>query len=360
MDEQHPLTDVGWDERVARAYEEAVDEQADGSHPLDPGRVVRVERAPKAQGFVASAIVRMATGEALVTSTSALPAVGDWVGVRVVDDGVRLLDVLVPRRSELTRQDPASEHDEQVLAANVDFVLIVAPGDRLRVARIERELLVAWQSGAQPVVVLTKVDLLDDPDETLGDLRDRLVGATVLPVSSRSGEGVEAVGTMLRPSATAVLFGPSGAGKSTLANALLGGEVLATGDVREGDRRGRHTTTSRQLVAVPGGGVLIDTPGIRSLGVWQGEEGLAAAFADVATLAERCRFRDCTHVHEPGCAIRAAVEAAELDADRVESYRKLQREVLHAEHAHDAAYQRQQKDRWRAVTKANRKRPPKR
>ena len=271
--------------------------------------------------------MRLENDEVLATSTSDRLAVGDWVAVRVVDEETRLVHAVLPRRSALTRQDPGDEHSEQLLAANLDLVLIVAPLDRLRIARIERELLVAWDSGAQPVVVLSKADVAEDVDAVLADLNDRVTGADIVATSARTGAGVAQISAMLQPNKTAVLFGPSGAGKSSLANALLGDEVLATGAVREGDQRGRHTTTSRQLVPLPGGGVLIDTPGIRSISVWGGEEGLSAAFADIEELAEECRFRDCHHDREPGCAVRAAVERGDLHAERFASYRKLVGEV---------------------------------
>lgn len=288
---------------------------------------MRVERAPGEQGFTAAAIVRLPDDEVLATSTSERLAVGDWVAVRVVDEETRLVHAVVPRWSALTRQDPGSEHAEQLLAANLDLVLIVAPLDRLRVARVERELLVAWESGAQPVVVLSKADVADDADSVIAQIAERVAGAEIVLTSAKTGRGVERISELLQPNKTAVLFGPSGAGKSSLANALLGDEMLAIGEVREGDQRGRHTTTSRQLVPLPRGGVLIDTPGIRSISVWGGEEGLSAAFTDIEELAAGCRFRDCRHDREPGCAVLAAVEQGDVHAERLASYKKLHAEV---------------------------------
>lgn len=293
----------------------------------EPGRVVRVERAPAEQGFTSAAIVRTADDEVLAASTGDRLAAGDWVAVRIVDEETRLVHAVLPRRSALRRQDPGSGQAEQLLATNVDLVLIVAPLDRLRVSRVERELLVAWESGARPVVVLSKADVTEDTAAAADVMARRTGGAEVVTTSARTGEGIDRISALLRPNLTAVLFGPSGAGKSSLANALLGGEVLATGEVRDADHRGRHTTTSRQLVPLPGGGVLIDTPGIRSIGVWGGEEGLSAAFADVEELAAACRFRDCRHEREPGCAVRDAVATGTLDAARLDSYRKLLGEV---------------------------------
>jgi len=348
------LIPYGWDERVAALVGSAARDDTVA------GRVVRVERAPKEQGFIASAIVRLPDGDVLATSADDFPAVGDWVLVRVVDDDTKLLEVVLDRWSALTRQDPGDEHSLQVLAANIDVVLIVAPLDRLRIARVERELLVAWESGARPVVVLSKADVADDLDRTLDEVQSRLAGADVVVTSARSGAGLDEIAAVLHPNRTAVLFGPSGAGKSSLANALLGDDVLATGDVREGDHRGRHTTTSRQLVPLPRGGVLIDTPGIRSISVWRGEEGLSAAFADVEEVATACRFRDCRHQSEPGCAVHAAVADGSLDAQRVASYLKLLREVEYAEHAHELQYQQERKRKWKAIHKASRDHPKKR
>ena len=311
----------GWNERVAAWW--ASVERGEWR----PGRVVRVERAPGNQGFTGAGIVRLSDGEVLAATNAAPPAVGDWVAVHAGDEEIAIIHALLPRWSALTRQDPGDENTEQVLAANVDVVLIVAPLDRLRVSRIERELLVAWESGATPMVVLTKADLDRKAAARASDLTDRFRGTEVVLTSARTGAGLDALVAALQPNRTAVLFGPSGAGKSTLANALIGDDVLATGDVREGDHRGRHTTTTRQLIPLGRGGVLIDTPGLRSVGVWGGEEGLAAAFADVEQFTEACRFRDCRHESEPGCAVTDAVARGELEAARVESYRKLHREV---------------------------------
>ncbi|HEX7167812.1 MAG TPA: ribosome small subunit-dependent GTPase A [Acidimicrobiales bacterium] len=338
------LVPLGWDERVATLF---ASHEAPG---VVPGRVGRVERS--------ASFVHLADGGVLAEGEE-LPAVGDWVAVRAAEGGTFLVEAILPRSSALSRQDPGAQ-TEQVLAANIDVVAIVAPLDRLKVARVERELLVAWESGARPLVVLTKGDVVDDPDRARADLADRLVGSDVVVTSAKTGAGVDLVREALQPNRTAVLFGPSGAGKSTLANALLGEEVLATGEVREGDSRGRHTTTSRHLFTIPGGGVLIDTPGIRSITIWRGEEGLASAFADVEAATAACRFRDCAHDREPGCGITAAVERGELDPERVANYRKLLREVEFAERQHDLQFQQERKEKWKAIHKAARQFPKKR
>ena len=248
-------------------------------------------------------------------------AVGDWVEVSEHDDLV--VEAIAVRRTQVTRRDPAGLL--QVLAANVDRVFVTAPADRLSMARVEREVAIGWDSGAEPVVLLTKADLDDGSTATV--LRERLLGVDVVPVSAAENEGVDAIRYLLQPDLTAVLIGPSGAGKSTLVNALLGESTASTGAVREGDHRGRHTTTARELHAVPTGGFLIDTPGLRSLSLAVDADAVSATFPDIVELAVDCRFRDCTHGHEPGCAVLAAVSDGTLSADRIDSYMRLMKEL---------------------------------
>jgi ribosome biogenesis GTPase / thiamine phosphate phosphatase len=298
------LCAFAWDNRVL-----ALLNALDNPTPL-PARVVRVERS--------ACVVVTPDGKEQLVTAPVLPAVGDWVAL----EGGTVHTVL-PRWSALTRVDPSGAGD-QVLAANIDLVFITAPADRISRARVERELSLAWDSGAQPVVVLTKADLAGP--ELLALLKERLVGADIVPTSATTGLGIETLRSRLAPAQTAVLLGPSGAGKSTLLNALVGSEMQAVGAVRDGDHRGRHTTTSRQMVSVPGGGVLIDTPGLRSLALGR-EGGIAKTFADVGVLARQCRFADCSHQREPGCAVALAVSTGQLGPERLASYQKLQREM---------------------------------
>ncbi|MGZ6886702.1 MAG: ribosome small subunit-dependent GTPase A, partial [Acidimicrobiia bacterium] len=257
------------------------------------------------------------------------------------------------RWSALTRMDPHLDR-LQVLAANVDLVLVTCPADRPSIDRVERETVLAWDAGAQPVVLVTKADL--DADALVSTLTDRLVGVDVLRTSARDRSGVDAVARLLAPDHTAVVLGPSGAGKSTLINALLGEDRLATAAVRDEDARGRHTTTTRELVVIPSGGVVIDTPGLRSLGLGADRDvGMASAFADIAELAEGCRFRDCRHRSEPGCAVLEAVRSGELDADRFASYSKLAGELADEERRVDPAVAREQREHWKQITKAMRR-----
>jgi ribosome biogenesis GTPase len=299
------LASLGWDGRV----ESCLAEVAAG---LLPGRVVRVERG--------ACVVALADGDHPARPAAAV-AVGDWVGARWRGDAL-VVESAAPRWSELARRDP--EGRRQILASNIDIVFIAAPADHLSAARVERETAMAWDSGAQPVVLLTKLDLVEPG--LAEQLRARLLGVDVIETSAVTGAGMDQMAALLHPSRTAVLLGPSGAGKSSLANLMLGAERFAVGDVRAGDRRGRHTTTARQLLAVPGGGVLIDTPGLRSLAL-AGEDGITATFADIEDLATGCRFADCRHEREPDCAVTAAIESGQLDARRVANYHKLRREA---------------------------------
>jgi ribosome biogenesis GTPase len=262
--------------------------------------------------------VRTASGQ-LRARADVLPATGDWVALGTGPKP--MVDLILPRWSALEREG-------QVLAADIDVVFVVASLDRpLNLNRIERELVLAWDSGARPVVVLTKADATPDAEMLTKTVSARAVGTDVVTTSAATGHGTDDVLAHLRPNRTAVLLGPSGAGKSTLVNRMVPDVVQATAEVREGDHKGRHTTSSRHLLVVPGGGVLIDTPGLRSVGLTGAEGGVALAFPDVEEIGQHCRFRDCRHTGEPGCAVVAAVEDGRLDRDRVASYRKLQAEL---------------------------------
>ena len=307
----------GWSERVQTLWNDL----DVGTLPAQarPGRVVRIERGAR-EVADASGTVGPASGNATL-------AVGDWVCLA----GRRVLCVL-PRWSTLARLGPAdsgSTAGVQVLAANVDVVVVTAPADRLHVSRVEREVALAWESGGRPLVVLTKADL--DNGSGLASLRSRLAGTEVIATSVRGsagsrGDGLAELRHALAGGVTGALLGPSGAGKSTLVNALMGDDVLRTGATRAADGRGRHTTTSRRLLCIPGGGTLIDMPGLRSLAM-TGAQHLDSAFADIDELARGCRFTDCRHATEPGCAVRAAIAAGTLDADRLAGFTKLGREL---------------------------------
>ncbi len=284
------------------------------------------------------------------------PAAGDWVLVRPLpgeDRGtiVRTLD----RRTKLSRQSAGESTGEQVLAANVDTVFVVSSLNReFNLRRIERYLAAVWQSGAQPVVLLNKSDLCPDRAMFVTEVEAIAPATPVHAVSAAEGDGVDAVWRYLVPGRTAVFVGSSGVGKSTIINRLLDRPVLATAGIRDDDK-GRHTTTSRQMLLVPGGGVIIDTPGLKVLALWDGG-GLGQAFADVDSLADACVFRDCRHELEPGCAVRAAVTEGLLDEDRVRSYRKLERERNYAARWQDWSLQQAEKKKWKLIQRQHRQR----
>jgi ribosome biogenesis GTPase len=260
-----------------------------------------------------------------------LPTVGDWVTVAGAPNAhaEAVIHAVAPRGSALLRKTPGRESTAQALAANVDLILLATalPND-VNLRRLERAIALVWESGAVPVVLLTKADLAADVAAALAATRAHLTGVDVLALSTFSGEGISDVSQLLRPAQTAVLIGPSGAGKSTLLNALLGDARVRTSPVRE-DGKGRHTTTHRQLFRLPNGALLIDTPGLRELQLWGEEDSVDATFEDVAALASACRFADCAHESEPGCAVLDAVERGALDPARLAHWRQLRAELAY-------------------------------
>lgn len=320
------LPALGWSERWAALAATAADELRS---PAVPGRVIRHD----------GALVTVATADGLVAvpvlaSIEPQPVVGDWV--MVTDGAVR---ATLDRSSLLRRRDTARD-TEQALVANVDIVFIVCGLDRpLSAGRVQRATALAVDAGAEPVIVLTKADAVDDPKAAVGQMEADNPGVDVLLTSSREGEGIDAV-RQRAAGWTVVLIGESGAGKSRLTNALCEGEVALVGDVRDGDSKGRHTTSHREIHLLANGGILVDTPGIRSVGLWTDTESVDAAFDDVEELAADCRFSDCAHQGEPGCAVRAAIERGDLDPARLEAWRNLTDEA--DEHA-----RRQEEKAWR-------------
>ena len=315
----------------------------------EPARVTRVDRG--------RLTVLGGDGEARVHPGAGLyddavlggPAVGDWVALRG-----ELAIAILPRTSAFTRTVAGRSSAAQVVAANLDTVLVVdALVGETRLRRVERYLAVAWSSGATPVVVLTKADLCDDVPPVVEQVAEDALGVEVIPVSSVTGEGIAAVRALLGPGRTAAMVGPSGVGKSSLANALAGEALAATREIRESDGRGRHTTTARELHLLPGGGLLVDTPGMRELGLYDDAEGVDTAYADVASLAAECRFRDCGHRSEPGCAVAAALDDGRLDPARYSAWRKRQaeahRQLLRVDARARAAEQARLRSFYRAI-----------
>jgi ribosome biogenesis GTPase / thiamine phosphate phosphatase len=313
-----PLAALGWNERLATLA--AAAERPDAA----PGRVARVDR-----GLVT---VLTEDGPVRAVPSAGPVATGDWVLVGDADDE-RSNDVVVailPRRSAFVRGDPmeGTARDAQVIAANIDTVFVVhaldnGPNQR----RLERELILVYDGGATPVVVLNKSDLVSDTDAAEATVHNVAPGTEVVVTSTVTGNGVDALRRYTGPEHTVALIGASGVGKSSLVNRLVGAPMQETAEVRSGDKRGRHTTTARELIPLPDRGVLIDTPGLRAVSLWDSDEGFSRAFADIEALAEQCRFRDCAHGSEPGCGVRAAAERGELDPGRLEHYLRLDREL---------------------------------
>ncbi|MFJ3792469.1 ribosome small subunit-dependent GTPase A [Kitasatospora sp. NPDC090091] len=346
-----PLAAYGWTDELAEQFAPLAEAG------LTPARIVRVDR-----GQCDAVLVDPETGELCTVRADTRPVAdadmincactGDWAAVDLAARPMTAVAALLPRSTAIIRKVAGKRSDGQVLAANVDTVLIAASlAAEPDLGRIERFLALAWESGAEPVVVLTKADLVHDAEFIRADVEAAAPGVTVLVVSAETGEGVDVLRACI-PGTTAFI-GQSGVGKSTLTNVLAGADVMAVQQARAVDQKGRHTTTTRELIALPGGGVLIDTPGLREVGLYGGE-GVALAFADIAELAKSCRFHDCGHESEPGCAVQEALADGTLPERRMESYRKLQRENDWIASRSDARLATARVKKWKAITKSMR------
>jgi len=334
------LADWGWDEAWGATF------AALQQPTWTPARVVRTARGVYTVVGAAGELHAETSGKFRhqAASRADYPAVGDWVAV----EQEAVIQAVLPRRSRFSRKHPGELTEEQVVAANVDTLFIVCglDGD-YNPRRIERYLPPAWDSGARPVILLNKRDVCADAAARAAEIERLAAGVAVHLIAAQHGDGVEAVLPYLRPGRTIALVGSSGAGKSTLINRLLGEERLATGSVRAGDSRGRHTTSHRELLRLPGGALIIDNPGMRELQLWSDESGLAMAFDEIEALAGSCRFRDCRHDAEPGCAVQTALATGSLARERYESFQKLQRELAFLERQQSQRAQLQEKAKWK-------------
>ncbi|MBA3231523.1 MAG: ribosome small subunit-dependent GTPase A [Acidobacteria bacterium] len=347
------LERIGWTSARAEAF------APHAAAGLVPARVslehTHIYRVLTAEGELLARVAGRLRHQA--ASRSDFPAVGDWVVVEPAPQSDARIVAVLPRRSRFSRRAAGDPAEEQIVAANIDTVFLVGglDGD-FNPRRLERYLLVSWESGAAPVVVLNKADVVQDSERMADEVRALAPEVPVHAVSCLVPGSLEVLRRYLGLGQTAALLGSSGVGKSTIVNRLIGFDLLRTRDVRVSDSRGRHTSTSRQMVVMPEGGVLIDTPGMRELQLWDTGEGLAGAFSDIDALGEQCRFRDCRHRQEPGCAVRHAVETGALPTGRFESYQKLQDEREHQARAADERAQLDEKRRSKIQTRALNKR----
>ncbi len=347
------IASLGWGDALAETFQEHADAG------LRPGRVAIQHRGAYVLLSEEGEVWANVSGRLrhAADSTAELPAVGDWVAYDLPAGAERAaVHAILPRRSAFRRKQAGFETAEQVVAANVDVLFLVTSLNQdLNVRRIERYMTLAWESGADPVVVLTKADLCPDVEPSLALVESVTFGVPVHVTSALTGAGFDDVRAHLDGGRTGAAVGSSGVGKSTLINGLCGEERLATREIRD-DGRGRHTTTHRELIVLPGAGCVIDTPGMRELQLWDSAEGLERAFEDVDAVIAECRFSDCAHDTEPDCAVQAALADGSLDTERFQSYQKLQRELHYLEIRHDARARSEARKRWRAVNKEARAR----
>jgi ribosome biogenesis GTPase len=343
------LARLGWDD------DREVEFAPHAAAGLVPGRVSTQLRGVHLVATAEGEVRAEAAGRLWRESGAAgHPVVGDWVALEP-GTGTITIQAVLERRTAVTRKAAGRATVEQVLAANVDILFVVAGLDgEPNLRRLERFLAAAWDSGAQPVVVLTKADLAVQVAGAVADAQAVAAGVPVHAVSTVTGEGVEEIRAYLAGDRTGAFLGPSGAGKSTLVNRLLGTEEQETREVRS-DGKGRHTTTHRELFVLPGGGLVVDTPGLRELGLWGDGEGTASAFGEITELAAECRFNDCAHENEPGCAVLAAVESGTLDPERLASYRKLGNEQQFHARKQDARASADERRKWRRLARSFRK-----
>jgi ribosome biogenesis GTPase len=346
------LARYGWSDFFAAHFQRYAEQG------LKAGRVAlefnQFYRLYAAEGEILAEVAGRLKHEA--ASRAELPAVGDWVAYRAVDREKRaVIQGVLPRRSKFMRKTKGAKTEEQIVGANIDTVFLVASLNQdLNARRIERYLATAWDSGANPVVLLTKTDLCPSSEDVMARIEEVegvAAGAPVHAVCAIRGEGLEALAPYFGPGKTVALVGTSGVGKSTLTNRLLGFDRQTVKEVRERDDRGQHTTRHRELIWAPNGALILDTPGMRELQLWDVEEGVGTTFEDIEVLAANCYFSDCKHETEPRCAVREALESGALDAGRFENYQKMHRELSYLARRQDQNAQRVEKNRWKKLSK---------
>ncbi len=339
------LDTIGW-----HPFFEAQFNELNTAH-LHPARVVEEHRERYVVWSEQGELTAQVSGKLRHAAVwrSDFPAVGDWVAIEPADSELAIIQAVLPRRAAFIRKEISANQkaDNQVLAANIDTVFLVSGLDRdFNVRRIERYLTIAWDSGVAPVIILNKADLCDRLEECIAETEAVAIGVPIHTMSALEDHGSDGVLSYLVPGKTVAFLGSSGVGKSTIINRLLGEERQQTGEISQAVNKGRHTTTSRELILHPNGSILIDTPGMRQLGMFSDDSGLSKTFDDLESIAASCRFTDCTHNDEPGCAVRAAIEAGELDPKRLENYRRLQREIAFQSRRNDKAAQNKASREW--------------
>jgi ribosome biogenesis GTPase len=350
------LKELGWNTSFGGDFEQFK------KQGLEPGRIAREHKSRyliySRHGELMSEVSGKFRHRAC--SKADFPAVGDWVAISVrPQERKATIHALVPRRSCFSRKavlsggmpDTGGKTDEQVLAANVDTIFLVSGLDgEFNLRRIERYVTVAWDSGADPVIILNKKDVCADIEARIREVESIAMGIPIHPVSATKNIGIDALHRYLSMGKTVAFLGSSGVGKSTLINSLVGGELLKVGAVREYDSKGRHTTASREMIILPTGGIVIDTPGMREIAIWSDDEGLRRTFDDIEQLAAQCRFRDCTHGHEPGCAVQDALKDGSLDHGRFRSYVKLRKELTYLAVRKDQWARRDNEKKWKKIS----------